>query len=68
VEWRVEEKSIDLVVYGKVACGGGRGISYRISTEKDSDKTETGRVFLVRDEACGMAARLCAAKKMLDQR
>jgi hypothetical protein len=49
VEWRVEKKSIDLVVYGKVAWGGGRGISYRISTEKDSDKSETGKISLVRD-------------------
>jgi hypothetical protein len=67
VEWRVEKKSIDLVVYGKVACGGGGGISHRISTEKDSDKTETGRILLVRAEPCGMGASPCAAKKMLDK-
>jgi hypothetical protein len=41
VEWRVEKKSIDLGVYGKVACDGGGGISYRISGEKD-DRTEIG--------------------------
>lgn len=34
-EWRVEETSIDLGVYGEVACDGGRGISYRIFGGKD---------------------------------
>jgi hypothetical protein len=38
---RVEKTSIDLGVYGKVACDGGRGIRHRISGEKD-DRTEIG--------------------------
>jgi hypothetical protein len=42
VGWRVEKKSIDLGAHGKVACGGGEGISYRISGEKDDDRIETG--------------------------
>jgi hypothetical protein len=39
---RVEKNSIDLGVHGRVACGSGEGISYRISREKDEDRIEAG--------------------------
>jgi len=39
---RMEKNSIDLGVQGRVACGGGEAIRWRISREEDNDTIGTG--------------------------